>query len=187
MNNFKRIGLFDVAPPTEEITMSNLWDWLNLRKMFPASGHYDVKDIVMRFHPVDMPLTQQEVFDSNATVSYFPWYHLKECRALVERHCPEGYVIGRVLVAMLLPGGVISSHVDEGKYADNHERYHFVLHSNPYCTFICGNEATQMRSGEIWTFNHKIEHQVINADKENPRVHIIADYRKVEQDESNDK
>lgn len=177
MNNFTQVGTFDVELPTTEITSCNIWNWLNIRRMFPSSGHYDVDDIVLRFHPLDQPLTQQEVFDSNATVSYFPWYAFKACRELVEQNCPENHVIGRVLVAMLRPMGVISSHVDEGEYAKNHKRYHFVLNSNSNCTFICGNEALQMKEGEIWTFNHRLEHQVINADPQNPRVHIIADYR----------
>ena len=179
MNNFTRVGIFDVTPKTEEINQHNLWNWLNLRRMFPTSGHCDVDDIVLRFYPVhDRHLTQEAVFNSNDTVSYFPWYLLREVKNLVLRHKPKGYTTGRVIISMLRPGGIISPHVDEGQYADNHERYHFVLHSNPKCTFICGEEAVKMQAGEIWTFNHKLEHEVINADLENPRVHIIADYRK---------
>lgn len=186
MKNFKRVGMFNIEPATLEINQYNLWNWMNLRRMFPNSGHYDVDDIVMRFHPVqDRLITQDQVFNSNTTVSYFPWFLLRECKKLVLRHKPKGYTTGRVVISLLKPSGIISSHVDEGQYADNHERYHFVLHSNPQCTFICGNEATQMSAGEIWTFNHKLEHQVINADCENPRVHLIADYRKVEQYEPN--
>lgn len=178
MENFKRVGLFDVEPCTMEIAENPLWNWLNIRRMFPSSGHYDVEDIVLRFYPLqEASISKAVIFNSNKTVSYFPWYILKEVRALVERTCPENHTIGRVMVAMLHPCGVISPHVDEGKYADNHIRYHFVLSSNPNCTFICGNEAVNMRSGEIWTFNHKQEHQVINADVDNPRVHIIADYK----------
>lgn len=179
MNNFTRVGLFDVEPCTVEINQYNLWNWLNLRRLFSTSGHYDVDDIVLRFYPVhDAKFSQEDVFNSDKTVSYFPWRMFKETRELVERHCPEGYKIGRVVIAMLRPGGLISPHIDEGEYADHHERYHFVLHSNPKCTFICGEEAVKMQAGEIWTFNHKLEHEVINADLENPRVHIIADYRK---------
>jgi hypothetical protein len=186
MNNFKRVGMFDIEPATHEVSQCNLWNWLNVRRMFPSSGHYDVDDIILRFYPLqERRITQQEVFDSNTTVSYFPWYMLREVKKLVLKHKPKGYTTGRVMISMLKPGGIISPHVDEGKYADNHERYHFVLHSNSNCTFICGEEAVQMRAGEIWTFNHKLEHQVINADRGNPRVHIIADYRKVEQHESN--
>ena len=186
MNNFKRVGLFDIEPCTTEINQYNLWNWLNLRRMFPTSGHYDVDDIILRFHPVqERHLTEDAVFNTNTTISYFTWYLLREVKKLVLRHKPKGYTTGRVVISLLKPGGIISPHVDEGTYADNHERYHFVLHSNPNCTFICGEEAVQMHAGEIWTFNHKLQHQVINADRENPRVHIIADYRKVESNESN--
>lgn len=179
MKNFTRVGMFDIEPATLQINQYSLWNWLNLRRMFPNSGHYDVDDIVLRFYPVHDPkFSTQDVFNSNKTVSYFPWRLLTEVRNLVEKHCPEKHAIGRVMISMLKPGGIISRHIDEGQYADNHLRYHFVLHSNPECTFICGDEAVKMRAGEIWTFNHKEEHEVINADRENPRVHIIADYRK---------
>lgn len=178
MKNFTRVGMFDYEPATLEINQYNLWNWFNLRRLFPTSGHYDVDDIVLRFHPVqDRLITQDSVFNTNTTVSYFPWFLFREVKKLVLKHKPKGHAVGRVVIAMLRPGGIISRHTDEGSYADNHSRYHFVLHSNPHCTFICGNEAVKMQAGEIWTFNHKKEHEVINADTENPRIHIIADYR----------
>lgn len=180
MNNFTPIGTFDPRPMLAEISQVNLWNWMSLRKLFPESGHYDVDDIIMRFHPVDRLITEEQVFNSNETVSYFPWHILQYCRALVEQFKPEGYEIGRAMVAKLRPLGAISPHVDEGDYATNHIRYHFVLYSNPNCIFIAGNEAVNMQTGEVWTFNNKATHQVINLDKNEARIHLIADYRKAQ-------
>lgn len=176
LRNFTKVGEFDVAPSLADITAMPAWNWLNVRRMFPGSEHGQVDDIILRFAPLYGPKSVQDVFDGLESVSYFPWFTMPNIRQLVEDFEPtESNGIGRVVVALLRPGGVIRAHRDEGGYALAHRRFHFSLTSEPECLFVCGDESVTMLPGEAWEFNHHEVHSVVNA-SENPRIHVIADY-----------
>jgi hypothetical protein len=48
-----------------------------------------------------------------------------------------------------------------------------VLDSTPGCIFAAGGESQYMAPGELWWFNHQVEHYVINTGP--ARTHIIMD------------
>jgi hypothetical protein len=176
LRNFTQVGEFDIAPPLEDLAALPAWNWLNVRRMFAGSEHGQVDDIVLRFAPLHGPKSVRDVFDGLECVSYFPWFAMPGIRQLVEDFEPnESKGIGRVVVALLRPGGVIKSHRDEGAYALAHRRFHFSLTSAPECIFVCGDESVTMLPGQAWEFNHHEVHSVVNASEE-PRIHVIADY-----------
>lgn len=176
LRNFTRVGDFDIVEPLEDLARMPVWNWLNVRRMFPGSEHKMVDDIVMRFAPLDRATSAAQVFDGIESVSYFPWFAMSAIRKLVEDFEPqESKGIGRVVVALLRSGGIIRAHRDEGAYAEAHRRFHFALTSSSECLFSCGDEQVIMAPGEVWEFNHHEVHQVINASDE-PRIHVIADY-----------
>ena len=174
MSNFTQVGEFDPTSALQDISRVPFWNWLTLRKQFPTSEHRQVDDIILRFAPIDRPLTQEAVFEGMENVNYFTWYAMPGIACLVEEFA-KGRQIGRVLVAALRPGGRIKAHRDEGAYSDAHTRTHFALTSSPECLFTCGSETISMPSGTVWEFNHHEVHSVIN-DSDEPRIHIIADY-----------
>lgn len=87
--------------------------------------------------------------------------------------------LGRVIVVKLAAGESIGAHADEGPYADTYERFHLCLTSNPATTFYAKTgpdqgEMCQMRPGELYWFNHKLDHSVSNDGPED-RIHVIID------------
>jgi quercetin dioxygenase-like cupin family protein len=81
--------------------------------------------------------------------------------------------LGRIMIVRLKTGGEIAPHIDEGAYARYYARFHLVLESNPACVFKAGGELVHMAPGELWWFNHQVEHSVVNNGPD--RTHIIVD------------
>jgi hypothetical protein len=48
-----------------------------------------------------------------------------------------------------------------------------VLESSPRCIFNAGGKSVHMAPGELWWFNHQVEHSVTNSGLD--RTHIIVD------------
>lgn len=84
------------------------------------------------------------------------------------------FEIGYAMFVSLPPGGKVLEHVDEGKYADHYQRFHIPIYSKPGNVFTCGGESVIMREGELWTFNHRLPHSVVN-NSEDERIHFIFD------------
>ena len=175
MKNFKLIKTFDVAPILKEIEKTTLWNWMNLRRA-EGLNHKSVDDIVLRFNPVQSMFTYADFFNELGCVDYFTQMYLPQTMQLV-REFAEDKIIGRVVVAKLKEAAIIAQHVDEGDYAKWHDRYHFVITTNPAVNFFCGDEKQHMAVGEIWWFDNKTEHSVVNLGNSS-RIHIVADIRK---------
>lgn len=84
--------------------------------------------------------------------------------------------IGRVMIVGLKPGGRIVPHRDEGLYAETYSRAHFCLYALPGNLFYCGFDCVAMLPGELWWFNHRQTHSVVN-NSDNERIHLILDYK----------
>jgi len=173
MDNFKLIDTFDPAPIAAELTKSQFWDWLNLRRNDPTLQHTNVKDIVLRFQSVMYDSTYQTFFESLKCEDYFSQRYHPKTMNVVYDFFPI-HLLGRVMVANLKPSGYIGYHIDEGNYAKKHDRYHFVVTSNNQVSFTSGNESCHMKPGEIWWFNNQALHSVANEGTED-RIHIIVD------------
>ena len=175
MTNFKLIKTFDPAPILQEIEKAKCWNWLNLRRS-DGLNHKAVDDIVLRFNPVQSMYTYEDFFNELGCVDYFTQMYLPQTMELV-RDFAEDKVIGRVVVAKLKEVAIIAGHIDEGNYAKWHDRYHFVITTNPEVNFYCGDEQQHMAVGEIWWFDNKVEHSVVNLGNTS-RIHIVVDIRK---------
>ena len=175
MTNFKLIKTFDPAPILQEIEKAKCWNWLNLRRS-DGLNHKAVDDIVLRFNPVQSMYTYEDFFNELGCVDYFTQMYLPQTMELV-RDFAEDKVIGRVVVAKLKEVAIIAGHIDEGNYAKWHDRYHFVITTNPEVNFYCGDEQQHMAVGEIWWFDNKVEHSVVNLGNSS-RIHIVVDIRK---------
>ena len=90
----------------------------------------------------------------------------------------EGTHIGGIGIIRLDPGKKIYPHYDTGLSTDFYSRYHIVIHGPPECWFVCGEGADEervaMASGEIWSFDSKKLHSVVNESNE-PRISVSVD------------
>ena len=175
MENFKKVGEFDAATLVKELEATNFWNWLNLRKS-PGLYHDVADDIILRFQRVEGYYTLINYFDGLECVDYFPQGYLPNTMRAVNNKFGLSK-IGRIVVAKLKPGATIAPHIDEGQYAKQHDRFHFVVTTNPHVEFGCGDETVHMSPGDIWWFDNKTQHYVTNAG-DTDRIHVVVDIRK---------
>ncbi len=176
MDNFKQLGYnLDVAPLKEYLDANpDLWNQITVRQSFPDSPHVDTETIFVR-GPKEF--TYEDYQGNTEAINYDTPYEL-------QRHIQElvglsnevigAKELGYVLIVKLLAGGEVFPHADEGNYAEYYNRYHIVVSSKEGNVFSVNDESIEMRTGELWTFNHKAPHHVINNSTED-RIHIIFD------------
>jgi hypothetical protein len=179
MKNFKMIGILtDVEAVKKEIEDNNAWwNWMSVRKKGFASRHIYVDDIVLRFQSLvleDQPPTNMN--DHPDCVNYFTQNNFPKTMELVHK-LAAGKTLGRVMIASLGSGNIISPHTDQGAYCLLYDRYHIVIQTNPLAIFKCEDEEVHMTEGSIWWFDNKRVHSVENHGNI-PRIHIILDVKK---------
>jgi hypothetical protein len=172
--NFKSAGTFDPSLIQYEIQGSNLWNWLNLRKS-RGLEHQAVDDIVLRFQSIEGAHELMHYFDGLDCVDLFVM-HLFPQTVKAIREFAGDRTIGKVVIAKLKAKSKVAEHIDEGIYCANHDRYHFVVTSNPGCYLHVNRELCQMLPGEIWWLDNKSPHGAFN-NGDSDRIHVIVDLR----------
>lgn len=180
MISFKlvRSGI-DIEPLLSALkAKEQLWQQITVRQTVTGSPHGDTESIYLR-GPREQSV--HAVFNHIEAIDYPALRELPEARALNEylMKVVGATELGRSMIVSLKPGGTVTPHADEGAYADHYERFHIVLTSEIGNEFYVKNdeyhaEHVHMRPGEIWWFNHKKEHAVINR-SDKARWHIITD------------
>lgn len=175
MENFKRLQTgFDVERLSSQLSAQpDLWSEITERQKYPGSAHKDSESIFLRWCAGK---TVDAAFSEIPAYNYPAFAKLPAAQELVQMVMLHANAkeLGRALVVNLKAGGKVDQHIDEGSYADHYERFHVVIDSKPGNLFFCGNEAVEMKTGDIWWFNHKLEHWVQN-DSDSPRIHLIVD------------
>ena len=117
-------------------------------------------------------------YDQHESIDYPPFKLLTEARPIVFAlmHTVAGERLGRVMINKIVPGGRIFPHADTPMHADYYSRFHVVLQSQPGVVFRTGDEQVYMAPGEVWFFNNKLEHEVVNNSADD-RIHMIVDIR----------
>lgn len=85
----------------------------------------------------------------------------------------ETSIMGRAKIVSLPPGNKVYPHVDRGEYYRVRNRYHLILQSAG-SWMRAGDEEVRMKTGELWWFDNKAEHEAMN-DGETDRIHLIFD------------
>lgn len=154
-----------------------LWGEITARQTTPGSAHADTESIFLRWAKTQ---TVDAVFTEIPAIDYPATEKLPAAKQLID-HVMEivgASKLGRAMLTSLNPGGLIKPHVDEGEYADHYERFHVVIKSEDGNKFFARDnnqtEVASMQTGELWWFNHKAEHWVINYSRF-PRIHLIID------------
>lgn len=117
-------------------------------------------------------------FDQHESIDYPAYKVLAEARPMVSSLMArvQGERLGRVMINKINPGGRIFPHADTPVHAEYFSRFHIVLQSSPGVMFRCGEEQVYMPTGDVWWFNNKEEHEVVNNSGAE-RIHMIIDIR----------
>ena len=174
LQNFRRIrGGIDTAPALKELEeRPELWDLFTLRQEYEGTAHRDTKTIILnapRSGSLE-GITDNLDYVDLELLHDLPCIYDLLCRASAMVQSRD---IGRLMIVKLRQGGHVTPHRDEGGYARYFARFHLVLSSSPDCWFRAGDERVNMAPGELWWFNHQVEHEVRNGGPD--RIHIIMD------------
>lgn len=152
-----------------------LWNAHDLRTKYPQSPHHQADDILLLFN--ELPDSPADVIDDIQTHPFDAWYQLPVRDMVLNlMRAVNGLQLGRVMITRLAPGTAIAPHVDEGAPATFYSRYQIMLQCLPGVLFRAGNETAQMTTGDVYHFNNRVEHEVINNSADD-RIALVVDIR----------
>ena len=186
MQNFQRIsGGIDIMPLLLAIKRRpDLWEEDTYLRDYPQGPFAQIESIMLRFPVKSGCETEEELqkhlstYDQHENVDYPAYKLLPEARPLVMNLMSYvgGERLGRVMINKIAPGGVIYPHADTPVHAEYYSRFHIVLQSQPGVVFRAGEEQAYMATGEVWWFDNKQEHTVVNNSADD-RIHMVIDIR----------
>jgi hypothetical protein len=161
-----------------------LWKEDTYLRDYPQGPFGDTESIMLRFPIKSVKETESEVkdqlskYDQHESIDYPAYKLLTDARSLVMSlmNYVGGERLGRVIINKLSPGGRIFPHVDTLSHAEYYSRFHIVLQSHPGVVFRAGEERVFMAPGEVWWFDNKEDHEVINNSADD-RIHMVVDIR----------
>ena len=184
--NFKLLAKDLPVQPLLDAIDPELWKIITTRQDYPGSAHHDTECIFLRwcrdqslqaaFRDLDCEWMYPAEF-----LGLTPGPLLNAYLAPIVSHFYgeamfKPFELGRIILTNLHAGGVIDAHTDEGAYAEHFQRFHLALQSDDGNEFFVGGESFQARPGELWWFDHRKDHEVIN-DSARDRLHLIVDAR----------
>lgn len=178
MRHFTKIAEgIDVVPILNALAVRpDLWNEHNLRTTYSRSPHVDVDDILLLFN--DLEQSAAAMVDDTHVIPYRAWDVIPGIKPLVLdlMRRVDGMALGRVMISRLAPGKCIAEHIDQGAPATFYNRYHVALQSLPGATNHSGDEAVGYRMGEMWWFDNRAPHSVVNNSADD-RIVIVMDVR----------
>jgi len=167
------------------IRQPELWNTETFRTTYKDTPHGAVDDIWLRYSDQERtanPEDTSEVQNDHGAVWYPGAQALPEAKPLILdlMRYTGAYELVRSVISRIPPGGRILRHADAvGDYVHLGDiaRYHFVVQGLPGSQFVCGNEAIDMLTGEVWWFSAHDEHEVKNNSSDD-RISLMCDLRK---------
>lgn len=186
MKNFQMLaGGVDVLPLLLAIKRRpELWKEDTYLRDYPQGPFKQIESIMLRFPVKGVYETEEELknhlssYDQHENIDYPAYKLLHEARPLIMSLMARvgGERLGRVMINKIAPGGKIFPHADTPAHTEYYSRFHIVLQSQPGVVFRAGDEQVYMATGEVWWFDNKQEHEVINNSADD-RIHMIVDIR----------
>lgn len=193
MRNFLQLAAnIETLPVLHQLTRNaHLWNENDMRQTYAGSPHAQADDIWLHFsdivkveggHKARSTIVTKDGelvdVDEHECVPYRAWYALPAARAiaLATMRLVDGVRLGRVVITRLKPGAKIFPHADGGSPATYYQRYQVALQSDPGVVFRAGDEHCEMRTGDVWWFNNRLEHEVVNNSGRD-RIAMIVDIR----------
>lgn len=181
MERFQLIAdSLDTGPLLERILANeHLWAARTERQNYPGSAHKDTETIYLRWavdESIEGGFYDLRSQDHVETIQALAPEVFPLCQTAIEKIVGHTYSynddVGRVILTRMKPGGEIARHTDEGPYADKYDRFHVCLSGD---SLFCVEGVPQaMKPGQLFWFNHKLPHWVVNR-TESDRIHMIID------------
>lgn len=153
------------------------------RQNFPGSPHHDTRCIVLRGPSDAGPQNWQEDVPHFDMPVLDGWPTARQViEAISESHSKRAGaapIFGKIMVVGLKVGGIVDWHVDEGPYAECHDRFHLPLIYSPGARIYSGADGAILPPGQLTWINNRIPHSAVNMGPVE-RVHMIVDIRKPE-------
>lgn len=164
-----------------------LWKEDTYLRDYPQGPFGEIESIMLRFPEKRVFEQESEVeaykrgehfYDQHECVDYPAYAVLTEARPLVMglMSYVGGERLGRVMVNKIAPGGRIYPHADTPEHTDYYTRFHIVLQSGAGCFIRAGDEQLEMRTGDVFWFNNKLEHEVVNNSNID-RISMVIDIK----------
>lgn len=173
-SSIRRLGPVDVAELRDAVIAipESVWAEQNAKKPNRMDALDATQHIAFRF--IRNPWNWRESYDWPL---WTQWKRLLE-PVLTEATVPYGYERGafpRVMLARMLPGGVIQPHRDENPAAKWPHKIHVPLKTNDQVTFYVDGTGYKFPVGEAVEVNNMGLHAVENRG-DTDRIHLIFEY-----------
>lgn len=188
MMNFQLLPGIDPTKLLMKIKQNpDLWKEDTFLRDYPQGPFGEIESIMLRF-PEKRVFEQEEElekykqglsqFDQHESIDYPAYSVLTEARPLVMGLMAyvQGERLGRVMINKIAPGGRIYPHADTPEHTDYYTRFHIVLQSGAGCFIRAGEEHLEMRAGQVFWFNNKLDHEVVN-NSDVDRISMVIDIK----------
>lgn len=156
-----------------------LWNRYNFRtQSYAHSPHREVDDIILRYRDFsDFDSEQPERFSDEHRAQYYAAYHeLPALKALIDNifTLVDGEELGGILITRIGAGKQVYPHSDQGAWHSEHYlcKALLLLQSAPKQSFNFDNETHEGEAGDLFVFDNRPCHWVIN-DSDTDRVSLI--------------
>lgn len=186
--NFQLLPSIDPTKLLMKIKQNpDLWKEDTFLRDYPQGPFGEIESIMLRF-PEKRVFEQEEElekykqglsqFDQHESIDYPAYSTLTEARGLVMGLMAyvQGERLGRVMINKITPGGRIYPHADTPEHTDYYTRFHIVLQSGAGCFIRAGDEQLEMRAGQVFWFNNKLDHEVVN-NSDVDRISMVIDIK----------
>lgn len=150
------------------------------RVTFENSPHRQTQDIILRGPEVKPGSSLASLHREVDCVDYPAAKDYLYTMDLV-RYFARDRALGRVILTLLPPGGVVFPHRDEGPVPETCDRYHMPLQANPSCLTILEGEDNlevyRMTPGSVWLVNVQRQHMAVNMGDDS-WIKLIVDVAK---------
>lgn len=164
---------------TSLFVRQDLFNAVTLRQETPGSPHAATRSIFLMGPKFDDPPDVSLWFQDVPQFKYPILAEWPVAEAMLEEviRVVNGHTWGKAMIVELAPGGAVAWHVDEGAYAEAHDRYHLPLVTNPFAYLYSGGEQIHASPGVLVKFDTRVLHSAANFGQ-SPRIHLIVDVRK---------
>ena len=163
-----------------ELSFSDkLYDEWPIRTMFEGSPHREVHDIWLRFRdPFEMAeLTTEEFCNGRYTPQWYPCMdRLRHTKKIIEKifTLMDGEELGGCLITKIPPGKQVYLHSDMGYNCEHYlNKYLLLVESSPEQYFEIGGERIVGEAGDLFLFDNRRPHCVVNNSATTDRVSLI--------------
>lgn len=183
MKRFKLLAQgVNVDPILAEIdAQPELWNQHDMRTTLTGTAHADVDDIWLRYNAWKNFNPEHPEKFGNRHVPV--WYPAAQTLPAIKPHLHammaayQGEMLGGVLITRVPPGKQILPHADRGWHVEYYDKFYLSLRNAPGSHFICEHEGEKEtinpRPGELYRFDNRVKHWVVNESDED-RITLIV-------------